>query len=264
MYEKNKIVLIFRAFLIFCFCSCTKTTKEYYPNGELRAEYTLDNKKKEGVYNEYYPSGELKIEAHYQQGLLDGARKEFYQNGKSKKTTYYKRDIKDGFEYFYNSDGKLDSLEESVLINPNCLNGSTGKIDDMAKSFLDTLEIPKVAILNRCLYFDKNHNVIKKKSHFFDITFDKDTISMHDSIKVEIVFHHRYNDLPNVYSFTQVIDDSFSLFNFFETQKKKLIFYEKPRKKGVNCVRGYIEEGTPYRNDTVTSVLFVSKKYFVR
>lgn len=73
--------------------SCDKVTKEYYDNGNLKAEYGLnDSKQFHGIFKGYYENGNLRTVIEFEKGqrIRTGvfydttgvlASKEFYKDG---------------------------------------------------------------------------------------------------------------------------------------------------------------------------------------
>ena len=124
--------------------------KEYYPNGNLKAEKTFRNGKIEGEVKEYYDSGEiqwitifkddkpngvlkeffksgkLRMEETLQNGRLEGMRKTYYESGALRSTDYYNDGFRNGpwERYFENGDlfwkwnylnGKWDSKNDTAI-----------------------------------------------------------------------------------------------------------------------------------------------------
>lgn len=54
------------------------------------------------------------------------------------------------------------------------------------------------------------------------------------------------------------------LYNVFETDNDTVYLSDKPQVKGINYLRGWIDEYTPYGFDTLSNVLIFEKKYFVK
>ncbi len=54
------------------FESCTNVEYEYFENGNLKAEYSMDNGKLDGSYTSYYLNGQIFEKANFKNGLRDG------------------------------------------------------------------------------------------------------------------------------------------------------------------------------------------------
>ena len=72
-----------------------ENNREYWPNGKLRYEYTLDkNGKGHGVCKTWHENGQPESEDPYQNGKWHGVRKYWYQNGQLLHKLYYLYDKK--------------------------------------------------------------------------------------------------------------------------------------------------------------------------
>ena len=68
-------------FLSLIILSCTKSEKEYYPNGKLKSETSYRCGKKHGPALYYFPSGKLEIKMDYKKDMLDGTYERFNAQG---------------------------------------------------------------------------------------------------------------------------------------------------------------------------------------
>ena len=112
----------------------------YYESGVLRAEYHYKAGKLHGVTKEYYENGNLVAEGNYRNGMLEGLSRIYYESGKLKAESSYKNDALDGLckmyyesgqvkaEYYYR-DGSLEKTISSPKDNKDV------KVDD--KDFFD-------------------------------------------------------------------------------------------------------------------------------
>jgi uncharacterized protein YkwD len=67
---------------LFCTALLAADKEETFPNGKLKAKYSVDgNDRKHGPYVEYGEDGKVKVKATYREGKLDGWRVN-YENGK--------------------------------------------------------------------------------------------------------------------------------------------------------------------------------------
>ncbi len=66
---KLHIVTIVFMFLLVSGCSI-EVTKQYYPNGKVKAELRYRNGKLDGISKGFYESGKLKIKAYFKDGQL--------------------------------------------------------------------------------------------------------------------------------------------------------------------------------------------------
>ena len=82
--------------------------REYYTNGNLKAEYERNERgEKEGYELLYYESGVLKAEYHYKADKLHGVTKEYYENGNLVAEGNYRNGMLEGLSRIYYESGKL-------------------------------------------------------------------------------------------------------------------------------------------------------------
>ena len=75
---------------------------EYYPNGAVKEEITLQDSLAHGWYKIYYESGQLKKKSWMLKGHYNGESIEYYENGNVESVFYLKNNISEGpFKVFY-------------------------------------------------------------------------------------------------------------------------------------------------------------------
>ena len=79
----------------------------YYESGVLRAEYHYKANKLNGVSKEYYENGNLVAEGNYKNGHLEGLSRIYYESGKLKAESNYKNDVLDGLCKMYYENGQV-------------------------------------------------------------------------------------------------------------------------------------------------------------
>ena len=79
----------------------------YYESGVLRAEYHYKADKLDGVTKEYYENGNLVAEGNYRNGMLEGLSRIYYESGKLKAESSYKNDALDGLCKMYYESGQV-------------------------------------------------------------------------------------------------------------------------------------------------------------
>ncbi len=82
--------------------------KEYYESGQLKAETSYKDGKKDGIEKQYYESGQLQGETNFKDDKLEGISKYYHESGQLKAEENYK----DGVivsQKRYDSDGNLES-----------------------------------------------------------------------------------------------------------------------------------------------------------
>ncbi len=111
--------------------SCSKTEKEYYPDGTIKSEVTMRGDKKNGLSTYYFENGNKELEMNYKDNQLDGVYEKFdiegnrlestefvagkkngktstfYSNGKVATIAFFKNDVIDGEYFEYHPNGQL-------------------------------------------------------------------------------------------------------------------------------------------------------------
>ena len=86
--------------------------KVYYNDGKLKAQGSLINGEKAGVWTSYYPNGAMWSRTAYFDGLASGASVTYYKNGSIQYTGDYVKGNRAGKWKFYNEDGSLEKEVE--------------------------------------------------------------------------------------------------------------------------------------------------------
>lgn len=252
--------------IILLLTSCSHSERSYYNDETLKSECEVVNNKIEGTYKEYYKStGELKCMAFYLDGQLEGQKKTFYRNGKIKSIENFKGNQLKGDCIYYNNFGNIDTIKNYILIDPSFYKGVNSQkfYKLIYEVFSDSIK-GKKSHLNSLLIMDKDGKVVRKKSHYFEVAIKKDTIDLNDSLYAVLVFKYRRNGEKTKFRVIQFANKEMDLYNVYDSDYENVFFQDKPVKRGINYVRGWIEEYTPYGFDTLRNVLFFEKKYFVR
>lgn len=79
----NNISICFLLLLVFS-CSPTDTIREYFDNGNLKAEYAIKNGVKNGYSKTYFENGLLFYEGEYENGKRLGWHTMYFHNGKTR------------------------------------------------------------------------------------------------------------------------------------------------------------------------------------
>lgn len=167
--------------------ACSKTHKEYYPNGNIKLKYRIDNGLKDGEYILYYESGSINIKGNYSKNNKHGwwyiydssmllYNQVYYHNGfpytemklnregqcsyiKLKPRIVYNRDTlymhrSDSIPFvFYQKNNEIDIKQYLVTVLPDS--------DTTVDAY--TIVCP---IENKYIYFD-NFNVFKKNVLYY-------------------------------------------------------------------------------------------------
>ena len=251
--------------IVVLFSACNKSNKAYYKNGSIKSEYYIVNDQIEGVYKEYYESGELKFVVNYKNGVLNGEKKSFYKDGKIKSIENFTENQLNGDCRYFSIFGRIDSIKNYFMVNPQIY-----KADDdesffkLVRNVFDNNTLHKKSQLNSVLRVDKDGNVEIKRSHYFEIALKLDTINLKDSMYAVLFFKYRRDGEKTKFRVIQFANEKMDLYNVYESDNENVYFQDKPMKRGINYIRGWIEEYTPYGFDTLRNVLFFEKKYFVK
>lgn len=132
-------------------CSTSKKEKEYYANGNLKYEVTINNDDYNGEYKEYYEDGTLRIEGNFVNNLKQGLFTEYYKsNGRLLKTeTLWKSDT----SYFQKDIGKSDNILSEGPLQDNKKVGKW-KYYDNDKGYIK--EIREFFIIKGSTYLNQN------------------------------------------------------------------------------------------------------------
>jgi antitoxin component YwqK of YwqJK toxin-antitoxin module len=114
-----------------------ETIKNYYDNGILKEEYSLNSDgKKEGHYKFYYPNGGIKKKGVYINQQLDGEYIEYFNNS----NTYFIENFNNGVQegeykkYFNNGQLKIKSNYENNQLNGDYISyHQNGNVNIIAK-----------------------------------------------------------------------------------------------------------------------------------
>ena len=199
---KNSFLFIWSLFLFFA--SCKDNRKEYYPTGELKAEYKIKSNHLHGAVKEYYKNGTLKEKAFYKNGELEGIKKVYYKNGKLDYETEFKNNIENGFHKDYSKEGIL--VAEGYFIDGK-QDGITrwyfpdGKIEQeeefkngiphgIYKSYYENGQIKLYALRDRNnTVFYKEYTKkgdLKDEYRLISIEFENDSIYFGEQCKAEL------------------------------------------------------------------------------
>ncbi|WP_075342035.1 toxin-antitoxin system YwqK family antitoxin [Tenacibaculum agarivorans] len=104
--------------LLILIISCSKDNvkKEFYPNGSLKLEFTVDDQSSQnGFYREYYENGELKTKTNFLEGIINDTLYSYYKNGNIKEKGILIVNKKNGWWKYYDTKGKLNKKIEHIF-----------------------------------------------------------------------------------------------------------------------------------------------------
>ena len=81
--------------------------KIYYPNGNLKELYLMDDDFVTGIVRTYYESGKKHEEIPYYKGKKEGLRKIYFENGNLSNEVHYVDDLREGKTTDYYNNGKI-------------------------------------------------------------------------------------------------------------------------------------------------------------
>lgn len=92
--------------VLWVLASCTKTSREYYPDGTIKSEITLKNDQKNGPATYYFANGNKEVVMNYRDNKPDGKYERFSVEGKLLESIMYAEGKKQGPSTTYYSDGR--------------------------------------------------------------------------------------------------------------------------------------------------------------
>jgi len=114
MLINSKIIFINSFTFLLLLFSCTKTKKEYFPNGNKSYEVTLINGKKNGVETRWFETGIKQSEYTYINDTLNGKSTRWNFNGKVQSIDYYKNNLLNGISELFDDMG-IKIIEKEYL-----------------------------------------------------------------------------------------------------------------------------------------------------
>jgi hypothetical protein len=164
-----------KSFRDFTFNEDGDTIITYYrPDGSLKSQITVKNKRKNGLAYNYYENGNIQNEIIYLDGYKDGIAKWYYQSGELYRETLYKNGQKSGIQKKYYENGALKAEIPYLLDEP------VVGTKEYKKSGKLITEYPKIVVspINRLdsesTYYIRLKLMPEKKNvnYYFSITND--------------------------------------------------------------------------------------------
>ncbi|MEL6558215.1 MAG: toxin-antitoxin system YwqK family antitoxin [Bacteroidota bacterium] len=131
--------------------------KEYYPGGQLKAEFNGKKNAADGLVKVYYESGSLQGILNYKKGVQDGKSVLYHENGNVYKEYFYKDGIQEDTMKIYYDNGALKEL--SIIKNKE-KNGIFKSYFDNGQLEIDGFAKDGVAH-GFCTFYKKNGDVWK-------------------------------------------------------------------------------------------------------
>lgn len=86
--------------------------REFYENGNIKREYFILNKTKDGQETIFYPTGEINKTMNWQTGVLNGPFTVFFKNGKKYISGFNENGFYAGTYIVYDIDGQIIMQKE--------------------------------------------------------------------------------------------------------------------------------------------------------
>ncbi len=163
-------------------------------DGNLLKEIKIKNGLYQGLCKSYYKNGNINDIVEFDQGKKNGSLTVFWENGNIRMHKNYVNDTVHGIARNYNEDGSIK--EEFLFINSFIL---------IHKKYFQSrdgtyLKFENYKAINDSSFLKNGQLVINtatntidiKKSLYYDINIKKDTISINDSLELEIKFINSY------------------------------------------------------------------------
>ena len=178
-------LLVIGMAILFTACDSTEENKEsietkvfeYYDDGALKAEGTLIENQKQGLFSYFYPSGNLEYEIEYRDDLVNGKIIEYFDN--NEKIIFSEKIFKNGVQCdstnYYSENGDLEKIEyytnEGRLYYEKWFN-SQGKLT--CESNLFTLYNIGSPGINETICYDSLDKIKADESIYFETNKDED------------------------------------------------------------------------------------------
>lgn len=270
-------------------CSTSKKEKEYYANGNLKYEVTINNDDYNGEYKEYYEDGTLRIKGNFVNNLKQGLFTEYYKsNGRLLKTeTLWKSDT----SYFQKDIGKSDNILSEGPLQDNKKVGKW-KYYDNDKGYIK--EIREFFIIKGSTYLNQNwllneeQDTLLKGNHYKMMSSDtldyeqqrvyfflKQPYFSYDSNLI-VLIPRNDDELEDDFSNENIIkwDTIDNLANRFRNQEKygdrnhDVVFDLDYLSVGKKRLRGILVEKQNIKTDTsnyefVTRNIYFDKEFYI-
>jgi hypothetical protein len=108
--EKNMVRIFTIALMLLVLAAGAASAsiiKQYYKNGNIMAELSMQGLTMQGTSKMYYESGKLMSETNYTDGRQEGLSREYYESGAVKSECTYMKDIPQGVGKEYYETGEL-------------------------------------------------------------------------------------------------------------------------------------------------------------
>lgn len=278
--------------LLFFACNAIDKERQYDANGHLILEVTLKNKDRDGKCVKYYETGQIKevslwkegqivdtvkyfnIDGYlnavvpYKNGKANGESKAFYRDGKIGAVLNYSDGFKNGKAVYYYESGEIKAVyyySNDLRKGKGVCFYENGKIKEL-KDYIITIYGEE---LNQYTLYDKDGNEVIDSSNYFIIKSNKDTINFADNYSFEIqLIHPQYDILRLIvgdFDDKFLLKDSTTADTVYANKKFKCVYSVRTQHKGLNYVRGILENYHIYSADSnVFRPYYFEKSFFVK
>ncbi|MGS2764559.1 toxin-antitoxin system YwqK family antitoxin [Sinomicrobium sp. M5D2P9] len=278
-YFSRIIILL----ILFVSCYNSKKEKEYYTNGSLKYEVTIDDYGYNGSYKEYYEDGTLRIKGSFIDNLKQGLFTEYYKSTDKllKTETFWKNDT----SYYQKNIGKSGYiLSEGALVN-NRKFGKWKYYDDnegYLKEIREFFIIKNSTYLNQNWLLNSEQDTLTKGNHYKIISSDtldyeqqriyfflKQPYFSYDS-DLLVLIPRNNDELKDDFSNEETIewDTIDNLANRYKNQRKygdrnhDVVFDLDYLSAGKKRLRGVLLEKENVKSDTLNYEFTTRKIYF--
>lgn len=268
----NKNISTFIICLFFLYGCKSDHKIEYYPNGKIKSSYSIGDGIKNGLGIKYYNNGIIKYLCTYKNDLIDGMAISYDSLGHLIKAQTWKNGKLNGsFQTYYSNKNikEIYFLENDKMKGTYLFFDSIGEIQEKKEYIIHNGE----SELNQYIVYNQLGKIDTKKSNYFTLYSEKDTINFGDKYKLKINL-----DAP-IFDYMQVIIGKYSEeFNLLEETSNDTVLGNNhlavisidSKKKGLNKFSVVIDNYSLTNADDNTSnkyksrYMFFSKSFYVK
>lgn len=188
MIRSTFYLMLFMALLSSCDNDSDKV-KQYYSNGKVKLEYSLNKGRIDGMYLEYYDNGNIKLTHLYEKGKIIDTSK-YYWNDKNKIIQRQSIWLNDSVskDVIFDSKGEIEGVGK-VVNKEKLIRIGKWKLKDSQNindSIVEYLRIRDGSHVNQIWTISPKGDTIISKSNYYKIFVD-DTISLGKPSRIRIV-----------------------------------------------------------------------------
>jgi len=202
-------------------------------------------------YKMFYPSGKLLYEVPLANGLPTGIETEYYEDGSIKQQGVRTNNLATGWHYYYGINQQVDSIIEFIPSSPNIF---------LAPIFSNT-DDESVSMRSRSLIYEDGE-INAEKSIFFEISLERDTVLLGDTVNVSVDFMNQTNNQKNeIQIWFRDGDGNIIRASYSDNRGQVVLFDFISKARGEQMLHGMIREFLP--NDEIKDWFF-KQSYYVK